>query len=332
MGNRKKPLYLVPKKVGTNSSGTIPKATSAIEYKPASVYLAMLSPSSRPAVQHFLNVIAYQLSEGQYDAYSFPWGELRYPQTRAILGWLAENYKPVTANSMRAALKRVMIEAWRLGQIKTEDYMLAVDLPAIKREPHHSQERILSQSEITALIEVCRRDPTPAGVRDGAIVAVMAGAGLRAQEVTKLELKDVDLATNTLTISTSKTRQCPLISGSELALQAWLQLRGTQPGPVFYPIKKGGEIIMRPMTQAFLVTMLKKRAEQAGLSKFSPNDLCRTFICKLLEAGVDITTVQKLAGHAQLTTTIKYTRLKEATNSTSLARLRLPYQWKTIHL
>jgi site-specific recombinase XerD len=329
MGNRKKPLYLLPKKADINSSvAANPKASSTVEYNPASVYLALLSPSSRPAVQHFLNVIAYQLSEGQYDAHSFAWGELRYPQTRAILGWLAENYKPVTANSMRAALKRVLTEAWRLGQIKTEDYMLAVDLPAIKRENHPHGERILSQNEITALIEVCQGDPTPAGVRDGAIVAVMAGAGLRSQEVIKLEFKDVDLAANTLTISTGKTRQCPLISRSELALQAWLQLRGTQPGPVFYPIKKGGEIIIRPMTQAFLVTMLKKRARQAGLNKFSPNDLCRTFICELLEAGVDITTVQKLAGHAQLTTTIKYARRREAAKPLALERLCLPYQWR----
>ena len=56
--------------------------------------------------------------------------------------------------------------------------------------------------------------------------------------------------------------------------------------------------------------LLKKRAEAAGVKDFSPHDLRRT-LGGLLDRGVDIVTVRKLAGHASVTTTEHYNRRTE---------------------
>ena len=62
------------------------------------------------------------------------------------------------------------------------------------------------------------------------------------------------------------------------------------------------------MNRQTIYDLLARRAEQAGVRAFSPHDMRRSFILDLLDAGADIATVQKLAGHASVQTTACYDR------------------------
>lgn len=71
--------------------------------------------------------------------------------------------------------------------------------------------------------------------------------------------------------------------------------------------------------------MMSKRAELASVKDFSPHDMRRTFVSDLLEAGADIATVAKMAGHASVNTTARYDRRPEQTKQKSAEMLFVPY-------
>jgi integrase/recombinase XerD len=294
---------------------------SGLLNNPAAVYLAQLAPSGRRTQRTALDTIARLL--GPYDALSCPWAQLRYGHTAAIRTALADAYAPATANKLLAALRRVLKECWQLGLMTVEEYQRAAAVKAIKAETL-PKGRALSLEEVTALLEACARDATPAGVRDAALIAVMASGGPRRSEVVSLQLADYDCADGRLTIRSgkgNKDRTIYVSGGAAVALDDWLTLRGDAPGPIFSSTTKAGAA----MTDQAVLVILRKRAADAGVAPFTPHDLRRTMITRLLEAGADVVSVQRLAGHADPATTARYDRRGETAKKQAAALLDMPH-------
>ena len=122
-----------------------------------------------------------------------------------------------------------------------------------------------------------------------------------------------------------KDRTTYLDDGAAAALLNWLAVRGEHKGTIFHPLRKGGKIEMRSMSDQAVLDIMHERGNQAQVADFSPHDFRRTFISNLLDTGADISTVQKLAGHASPVTTTRYDRRGEAAKRKAVRGLHTPY-------
>ena len=113
--------------------------------------------------------------------------------------------------------------------------------------------------------------------------------------------------------------------GGKEAIEAWMADRGGWEGALLAPVNKGGQVQERPMTAQALMYRLQTRSAQAGIQPCSPHDLRRTFVSELLDAGADITSVQRLAGHQSPTTTARYDRRGERAKKKAAEMLVVPY-------
>jgi site-specific recombinase XerD len=153
-----------------------------------------------------LNVIARMLTNGQCDALSLDWSKLRYQHTAAIRAVLMEQYAPATANRMLCALRRTLKEARRLRLISADEYDAAVDLKSVRGDSP-LRGRVLKQSEIAALLKVCKNEPSPIGARDAALIAILSGSGIRRSEAVALEVADFDPETGVIRVRKGKGRK-----------------------------------------------------------------------------------------------------------------------------
>lgn len=300
-----------------------------LDQNPAAVYLASLSRNGRITMQSSLDQVARLFSgDEKATALSLPWHKLRYQHTAAIRALLKDKYSPSSASKMLCGLRRVLKEAWRLGLMGAEEYRRAVDLSGIKSETL-PRGRALAVDEIGELLNACYKDSTPAGARDGAMLVIMYGAGLRRSEIARLKLDDINLETGEVRVLAGKGNKDRLayLSGPALeALRDWLKVRGSSPGPFFYQTDKTGKLKIKPISDEAVMRVLRKRTLQAGIENCSPHDLRRTFVSELLDAGADIATVQKLAGHADISTTARYDRRGEVAKKKAAALLKMPYK------
>jgi integrase len=143
-----------------------------------------------------------------------------------------------------------------------------------------------------------------------------------------MDLADWNKTDNCLTVRSGKgdkDRTTYLDDGAAAALADWLICRGYEPGALFYPTRKGGRLEARRMTDQAVLDILQQRGKEANLTSFSPHDFRRTFISNLLDRGADISTVQKLAGHASPVTTARYDRRGEAAKRKAASLLYTPY-------
>ncbi len=140
--------------------------------------------------------------------------------------------------------------------------------------------------------------------RDLAIVRLMAGMGLRKGSVLSLDMEHVDRRQKRLHVQLKGDRERVwkyLDNLTWSSVEAWLEVRGPNPGAVFCTLKSFGR-----MQQTAINRMLERRSKQAGIERARPHGLRHTAITRALDMGMNIVDVSRFADHAKIDTTMVY--------------------------
>lgn len=276
---------------------------------PAAAYLLRCNVASRATMRYSLEAVvrAVQGLEpgAPVDAEAFPWRELRADHVAAVRARLEERCRPATANRHLAALRGVLEMLFEERSL-TADELLRAQRAArsVRADDSEPAGRMLSPAEVTKLLEAC------SSARDRALVALAVHSGLRRDELSRLDLADVDLHTGELSVvgKGRKRRNVFLGGRAREALGTWLDERGLVPGALFWRRDAGGAYQAgKRLSRSGVWTVVTEAAERAGIAA-TPHDFRRTFASTLLDENVDLATVQKLMGHADPATTSRYDR------------------------
>ena len=320
-----KAIVVESNKTATNSNLKAIKASGDL-INPAQAYVLTLSEGqSQQKVIRLLNKIAKDF--GYESLEEFPWQNLNYDFLLAFRTKLIDDgFSPATINLQLSILKMVAKQACSKGMMTLETYTAIKECSSV-RGSRESKGRTLNLDETYRLLSAAEKKKSAIGTRDAAIIALAIGCGLTRSEIATLKLQSIDVEIQVISILGKGHKERRLIPGPEVwkRLQAWLKLRGKDGcDNVFVSVKKGGRIMpLTPLSAHSIYKLLQANAIDANVTAFSPHNLRRTFATRLLETGVDLTTLRKLMGHSSIVTTLGYDNRKESDSDATTKNMPL---------
>jgi integrase len=187
---------------------------------------------------------------------------------------------------------------------------LAGAVPAVASWRLSALPRSLPAAEIEALLDGCDRD-TATGLRDYAVLSLLARLGLRGAEAAGLQLGDVDWRAGEIAVTGkgSRIERLPLPAAAGEALAAWLT--GGRPRcesrAVFVTVRRP----YRQLTPEAVRAVMGRACDRAGLERRGAHRLRHALATELLRAGASLPEVGQVLRHRSLLSTSVYAKVDQ---------------------
>jgi site-specific recombinase XerD len=162
------------------------------------------------------------------------------------------------------------------------------------------------------------------GLRDKAVLLLIATLGLRRKEVGDLQLDDIAWRTGEIRLRKTKTRRertLPLTQEVGAALADYvLHERPRLPVPQVFLSNRAPEA---PIAHYTIGSIVKRHLRRAGIQapSYGAHLLRHSLATRLVNEGVPIKQIADLLGHASINTTAIYTKV----DTTTLEVVALPF-------
>ncbi len=231
-------------------------------------------------------------------------------------GLSGKGLAPATCNRILAGLKSICALALEYNLFPSGQ------CPCAKISPlkiHGIRERCLTDAQATQVMYELDRSVHP----QAKIAKLLILTGARKSEIRKARWEHVHLEQRILTVPVSKSGKARHIPLSDEAVEVFLSIPKVEGCPWVFP----GHAPGKPLSDIFL--FWNKLRRKLGLQGIRVHDLRHTFASLLVNAGHSLYEVQKLLGHSDPRTTMRYAHLGQSsllaatqTVSTRLARGR----------
>jgi site-specific recombinase XerD len=187
---------------------------------------------------------------------------------------------------------------------------LAGAVPAVASWRLSALPRSLPAAEVEALLDGCDRD-TATGLRDYAVLSLLARLGLRGAEAAGLQLGDVDWRAGEIAVcgKGSRIERLPLPAAAGEALAAWLT--GGRPRcesrAVFVTVRRP----YRQLTPEAVRAVMGRACDRAGLERRGAHRLRHALATELLRAGASLPEVGQVLRHRSLLSTSVYAKVDQ---------------------
>lgn len=187
----------------------------------------------------------------------------------------------------------------------------------------------LRSEEVAAIVKTARKDHSPKGLRDYAILMLLSTYGLRAGEITAMQLSNIDWRNERLRIRNSKTRgllELPLLPRVGNAILAYLR-KGrprTKAREVFirtcapYRSLRNGSVLHRILHKRFVAAQVNPQGKRG------PHAFRHAIAVSMLRAAVPAKEIGDVLGHRSAASTTPY--LKLATEDLRKVSLDIPME------
>lgn len=184
----------------------------------------------------------------------------------------------------------------------------------VKQPAGHKAHTWLSQTQVSALLITCENGIV--GQRDRLVLGLLVGAGLRRRELAELRFDAVKLQPRGDRFRTvldvqgkgAKDRVVPISDSLANAIDAWGQIVGHH-GRIARALGRNRQP-KESISPVAIFNIVRKRGAMIGKTTLAPHDLRRTFAQLGYEAGIPITQISILLGHANIATTQRYLNLE----------------------
>lgn len=220
--------------------------------------------------------------------------------------------QPLTSGSHVARLMAVKT----FFRFLSEEGYLLVD-PSLRLQlPRRRQPlpAVLSEEEVGLLLAT-PDVTTEFGLRDRTILELLYGTALRNGELCSLTLNQLDLAQHLIRLQQGKGNKGRVVPLGQEA-QGWLERYLSEVRPVILREPRCDALFLdrwgqRALLRTGLTAIVRFVAQAANIRKeVTPHTLRRSCATHMLRRGAGLRHIQKLLGHAQLSSTEHYTRVE----------------------
>jgi site-specific recombinase XerD len=223
-----------------------------------------------------------------------------------MVGW-TQGRNTWSAKAMVTSLRAFLRFAHATGRTAVP---LAGAVPAVASWQVTSLPRGLKAAEIERLLAGCDRD-TPVGLRDYAVLSLLARLGLRGAEAAGLQLGDIDWRAGEIAVTGkgSRTERLPLPAPAGEALAAWLEQGRPkcESRSVFVTVRRP----YRPLTPESVRAVMGRACERVGLERRGTHRFRHALATEMLRAGASLPEVGQVLRHRSMLSTAVYAKVDQ---------------------